>query len=154
MDEAAQEAKAVRSNVNFIYAQANAEREKELAFIERMTGFRPSANDWGPNAANIVDAINLCINSKAIYDRAYQTIMAEGQTQGKGVYSFFGGYLQSTLNKEWPAFVKSLDIEKVFEITETELVNWLKQTVLPLAIENMFNAEVEDGVDPNLQTAY
>jgi hypothetical protein len=50
MDEAALEAQRARINTDFIYAQAEIEREKELALIERMTGHRPTSRDWGADA--------------------------------------------------------------------------------------------------------
>ena len=123
MDEAALEAKRARINTDFIYSQANIERQKELDLIERMTGFRPSSHNWGSDSSDIIDAINLCINSKDVYQRIYQTIVTNGKTRGKGVFSFFDGYLQSTLNNEWSDFMKTQRGKKVFDISEQEMEN-------------------------------
>ena len=157
IQEAKAEASRTKIDTSFIIAQANAEREKELNLIERMTGFRPSSNDWGGDANNIIDAINLCLNSKDIYNRIYQTIVADGEkkgTQGKGMFSFFGGYLQSTINDMWPDFMTRFKNEKVFDITKDDLYKWITEEVLNKAIERMFEAQVEEGVDPELQGAY
>ena len=67
--QAKDSAKDSRANTAFILNQANREREKELNLIEYMTGFRPKSGDWGRNASNIIDALNLCLESKDIYDR-------------------------------------------------------------------------------------
>lgn len=154
MHDAKEEAARAKINTDFIYRQANAEREKELNLIEQMTGFRPTPMDWGTNAKNIIDAINLCINSKDVYNRISQVIMSEGKTSGKSMFSFFGGYLQSTLNDEWANFCNSLGSKGNLDITEQEIGDWLYKIVLPKAIQKMFNANVEDGVDSNLQQAY
>ena len=151
MIQAKDAAKEGRADTSFIIAQANKEREKELNLIERMTGFRPNNGVWGRNASNIIDAINLCFESKEIYDRVSQTILADGNTKGKQAYSFFGGYLQSAINRRFPSFLKRVD---VFDINERVIFEWLSNEVLPGAIKNMFNAQVEDGVDPALQGAY
>lgn len=154
MHNAKAEAERVKIDTSFIRAQADQEREKELNLIARMTGFRPSPGDWGPNAQNIIDAINSCMNLKEVYERNYQTIVAQGKTHGKGVYSFFGSYLQTALNREWPNFVSKIGLSGIFNIQEQDILNWLRNDILPMAIENMLKAEVEDGVDPSLQNAY
>lgn len=154
IDNAKQEAERVKLDTSFIRAQADAEREKELNLIARMTGFRPSPGDWGADAQNIVDAINSCMNLKEVYERNYQTIIAQGKTHGKGVYSFFGSYLQTALNREWPNFVNKMGGVGILNISEQDILNWLRNDVLPIAIKNMLKAEVEDGVDPQLRNAY
>lgn len=154
MHDAREEAARVKINTDFIYRQADAEREKELNLIEQMTGFRPTPTDWGTDAKNIIDAINLCINSKDVYERISQVIMSEGKTSGKSMFSFFGGYLQSTLNDEWASFCKSLGSKNNLDITEQEISDWLYKTVLPKAIQRMFDADIEDGVESDLQQAY
>jgi hypothetical protein len=102
-----------------------------------MTGFRPKNGVWGRDASNIIDAINLCFESKNIYDRVSQTILADGKTKGKQAYSFFGGYLQSAINRRLPSFLKRVEI---FDINERVIFEWLSNEVLPGAIKNMFNA--------------
>lgn len=151
MVQAKEAAREGRANTSFILAQADKEREKELNLIERMTGSRPKKDDWGREASNIIDAINLCFETKDIYNRVSQTIMANGSTKGKQMYSFFGGYLQSAINRKLPWLLKRIN---VFDLNETIIFNWLSEEVLPVAIENMFKAQVEEGVDPALQNAY
>ena len=151
---AAEEAKKTRLDVSFIRSQADMEREKELKLIETMTSLRPDSREWVKETSDIIDAINLCLNSKDIYNRVRQTILANGATRGRGVYTFFGGYLQSTLNDMWPDFMQNYKGAKVFDITEQEIYVWLRDKVLPKAIERMFDAQVEDGVDSELQSAY
>lgn len=119
-----------------------------------MTGFRPSSSNWGQDASNIVDALNLCLQSKEVYDRAYQTILSSKQgkgSKGKQAYSFFGGYLQSAINRKLPELI---DRVGVFNIDQPTIFDWINSEVMPLAIEDMFNAQVEEGVDPKLQNAY
>jgi hypothetical protein len=82
MLQAKDSAKDSRANTAFILNQANKEREKELKLIEYMTGFRPKDTNWGENASNIIDALNLCLESKDIYDRVSQTILSV--SNGKG----------------------------------------------------------------------
>ena len=154
MTEAADAASEARADVSFIYAQADKEREKELALIERMIGIAPEKRDWVEQSNSIIDAINLCINSKEIYNRIHQTILANGKTQGKGMFSFFGGYLQATINEEWSNFTKKMKKKTTLDITEEDLSNWLYSDVLPKAIKRMFDAQPEDGVDQELQSAY
>ena len=147
-------AKSSRADTSFILTQADKEREKELALIERMTGFRPSPNDWGRDATNIIDALNLCLESKDIYDRVYQTITNAGGgkgTKGKQAYSFFGGYLQSTINDRLPELIDKVG---VFNIDQPTIFDWIRNEVMPVAIQKMFDADVEEGVDPKLQNAY
>jgi hypothetical protein len=105
-----------------------------------MIGIAPEKRDWVEQSNSIIDAINLCINSKDVYNRIRQTILANGKTQGKGMFSFFGGYLQATINEEWSNFAKTMKKKTTLDITEEDLSNWLYSDVLPKAIKRMFDA--------------
>lgn len=154
MLQAKDAAKDSRANTAFILNQANREREKELKLIEYMTGFRPSAFDWGKDATNIIDTLNLCLESKDIYDRVSQTILNAGggrDAKGKQAYSYFGGYLQSTINDMLPGLIEKVG---AFNIDQPTIFDWISNEVMPVAIQKMFDANVEEGVDPKLQGAY
>ena len=151
-------AEEVRADTSFIRKQADNERTKELNLIEKMTGARPTPTDWGQDAENIIDAINMAMNLKDVYKRSYAVITQGGKTQGKGSYSFFGGYLQGAINKLWPDFVAEHDIEELLGPNQEQIIlSWLREEVLTLAITNMFNAKTEIKElqeDPAIREAY
>lgn len=162
MRTAKNEAEQSRVDTTFLRAQADMERQKELNLIERVTGIRPSAKHWGEDADNIIDAINLALSLKDIYKRSYTTIVesvaGEKGTQGKGIYSFFGGYLQSAIRTLWPDFASRTKLEDLLGPRQEDIIlSWLQNEVLQLAIKEMLSGRTEVerlNEDPAMRNAY
>ena len=152
MNSATAEADRVRSSSKFIKAQADRERSKEIALIKTYFNIDVSAN-WGRGAGStqeFIDVFNSCLNLKDVYERNKQLIINSSQ---KGVYTWFGTYLENTIEQEWDKAKVNFRVDTSDNLI-TDIRQWL-ESVVPKAIKNMLSADVENlSIDPNLRNAY
>ena len=152
MDEAVAEAQRVATISDDIRRQADKEREKENALIQTFFGTKMAPRlDNSKEVVTFIDLFNDCLNLKDAYERNKSLIMnSKGQ---KGVFSYFGTYLERVLNKDWQRAAASFDYSSTSSL-ERDVQAWLEKKI-PEAIEEMFSAKVENSmIDPNLQDAY
>ena len=152
MDEAVAEAQRVATISDDIRRQADKEREKENVLIQTFYGTKIAPRlDNSKEVVNFIDLFNDCLNLKDVYERNKSLIMnSEGQ---KGVFSYFGTYLEHVLDEDWQRAAASFDYSSTSSL-EKSVQAWLEKKI-PEAIEEMFNAKVENSmIDPELQNAY
>lgn len=151
MNSAVAEARHVASVSSDIRRQASAERAKETALIQTFFGASLPPIDGAQDVQTFIDLLNDCLNLKQVYERNKTLIMnSEGQ---KGVFSFFGTYLERVLNADWERAAGTFDFTSTATLSR-DVETWLEQKV-PEAIEAMFKADVENlSIDPQLRNAY
>ena len=152
MDSAILEAQHIANISDDIRRQADAERAKEMALIQ--TFFSTKVAPMLSTSKEVIDFIDLfndCLNLKEVYERNKSLIInSEGQ---KGVFSFFGSYLEKVLDGDWERAAASFNFSSTSAL-EQDVKAWLEQKI-PEAIEAMFNANVENSlIDPSLKDAY
>lgn len=152
VNQATAEANRVRSSSKFIKAQADRERSKEIALIKTYFNIDVSAN-WGRGAGStqeFIDVFNSCLNLKDVYERNKQLIINSSQ---KGVYTWFGTYLEKAIKQEWDVAKVNFRLDTSNNLME-DIRQWL-ESIVPKAIKNMLSADVENlSIDPSLRNAY
>lgn len=138
---------------------ANAELAKEEALLNQIFGVGIKFDFQQPGAIKeLIDTINACLNLKEVYERNKQIIIADNGGQ-KGVFSYFGTYIlqgfdSRRINIQKKVINRFLNHETFFDAVKTVLDEEFNTYIIPKAIDNMLNAQVERGVDEQYANAY
>ena len=152
------------ADASTVRAQAQAEFAKEKTLLQSKFGVKINFDYYGggPGARSgfkeIIDALNVCLNLKEVYERNVQLIKT---TEGmKGVFSWYPTYFMHAWQEYWPKIKSSF--ERAFKngaeasvALSVALDKYVPQICI-LGIEKMLDGpEVEAAsIDPQLKTAY
>lgn len=142
-----------------LLSMAEAELAKEQALLNQMFKANINLDLSKPGSIKIlIDAINNCLNLKAVYERNKALITADNKGQ-KSVISFLHSYILKAYDERYSQIrekiVRAFRGGEEFTIAVKRILNYEFDTyILPNAINYMLNADVEEGVDKKHQKAY
>ena len=150
-------------NGDQIIAMAQAELAKEQQFLQQVFGVNLNVDFSQPGAIKtLIETINACLNLKEIYERNREVIkqIGNGGKAQKGVFTYFHTYVLQAFEKR-RINIRDKVIRRFlngkgdfYDAVKAVLDDEFDKYILPDAIELMFNANPEYGLDPKYKNAY